>query len=166
MIPVDQDGNYSLDGFHNAPEAKGFYCFNFKYYEGFLVGERLYQRDLYFADIVGGYIWVHLKPKNRSLIIKQVNDWYKIRTEDYHNILKQNYGKHVYNFHEKIHYVRDDLEIFCTEETILSNIRKGFNKYKNRGAEKSSVIEDINSTREYEKYLYYKNYNKLLDKSI
>lgn len=159
LIPVNQDGNYLDDGFHNAPEANGFYCFNYKHYEGFLVGERIYNRDLYFGEIVGGYIWVHLKPKS-NMIIKQVNDWYKIRYEDYHKIYTKNYGNSVFNYNTQIPYARDHLEIFCTDETIIKNVRKGFNKYKNRGAEKSSEIEDINSDREYEKYVYYKEFNK------
>src|SRR5574344_1227620 len=74
MLSEKQSGNFGKDGYHNAPEAEGFYCFNTKFIERFLVGEKMYERDLYHADIVDGHIWIHLTPPKRNYIVAQHNN--------------------------------------------------------------------------------------------
>ena len=156
LLPEKQSGNFGKDGYHNAPEAEGFYCFNTKFIEHFLVGEKIYERDVYHADIVDGYIWIHLTPPKRNYIIAQCNDWYKIRVQDYNKILTSVYNSEVtwYECGTAIKYAKDHLEIFCTKETILKNVRKGFNKYKTRGQEKSSEFWDANEKRWYDTWKF------------
>lgn len=149
MLPVKQTGNFGGEDFHNAPEPEGFYCFNKIFYEPFLVGEKRYERDRYHATIVDGYIWIHIEPK-RNMIIEQKDSWFKIRVQDYKKIMINNYRAHVEKFdgNWKIKYAKDHLEIFCTKETKLANVRKAFNKAKHRGIEKSNEIYNENDERE------------------
>lgn len=161
FIPIDQTGNYGEDGFHNAPVKRGFYCFDYRYEEDFLVGEKRFERDLYYADIVGGFIWIHLEPK-KTMIQREVGGWYQIRVEDYHAIIKYHKWRCI-KTKDGIGYSKDHLEIFCDHETILKNTRKVFNKLKTRGARRSCEMSDAVWKKMIDKYNYYSDFNKNID---
>lgn len=164
LLPVTQTGNFLQDGYHNAPAKEGYYCFNKKFMQHFLVGNRVYERDFYQAEIVGGTMWVHLTPKKRNMILAQHGSWNLIRVEDYHKILKSLYNSEVTYYKPEFgglgKYAKDHLEFFCTEDTILKNVKKRFNKYKNRGREKSLEIEDLLYDKECDRFEYYMNFNR------
>lgn len=162
LIPEMQKENYGKDGFHNAPAPCGFYCFNQKFVEHFLVGDKIYKRDLYHAEIVDGYVWTHLEPPKRNYIAAQHNSWYKVRVQDYNKILRSVYNSEVFSFEHQVTYAKDHLELFCTYETIFKNIRKGFNKYKSRGMERSHELWDEMSDKARERYAYYRKFNENL----
>lgn len=155
LIPTNQEGNYGKDGFHNAPEKLGFYCFDRRYFEPFLVGDKMFQRDVYYGKITGGYLWVHNEPPEPNMIIQRHNSWFKIRAEDYHKIFNNNYYNSVFSVEYDMKYAKDSLELFCTSETKITHVRKGFNKQKHRGAEKDSEWWDINDQKETSRYDYY-----------
>lgn len=159
LLPVEQTGNFGIDGYHNAPEKDGFYCFNNKFIELFLVGEKMYERDIYHGEIVDGYLWTHLTPKKRNLIIEQKGSWNKIRVQDYNKILKNVFNTEVTCYEDGYiyKYAKDHLEIFCTHETVLKNVKRGFNKYKSRGVEKSNEIWEINDDRYMSRWNYYQD---------
>lgn len=139
MLSVEQKGNFGLDGFHNAPEKYGYYCFNKKYVEPFLYCWKEGFPDRYTTNIVGGYIWIHLEPP-MNLIIERCNSWYKIRAEEYHKIFIKHYPLNVLSNRVScgLKCSFDGLEIFCTEETKLSLVKKCFNKELTR---KTEVVE-------------------------
>lgn len=134
MLPLVQKDNYGKDGFHSAPEKEGFYVFPLKGIELFLAGHVLYENDFYGAEIVGGTVWIHTKPKKQSMILKEYNQcWYKVYVSDYFKIIEGNYYPNDgSNRFPKMRYSKDFEEIFCTKETIIKNVLKLKNKYKER----------------------------------
>lgn len=163
LLPVSQAGNFGKDGFHNAPENEGFYCFNTKFIEHFLSSHCMYKNDVYHGEIVDGTIWVHLEPPQKNMILSRYNSWYLIRAKDYNKILTSLYNSQVTSFDKYFgsqKYAKDHLEIFCTKDTVFKNIHKGFNKYKTRGKERSDEIFEELWEKESDRYSYYANFNK------
>ena len=158
LIPVKQEDNFGTDGFHNAPEEYGFYCFNQKFKELFLVGDKIYDRDIYSGVAYDGLIYIHLEPP-KPMIIKRVGGWFQVRVKDYQKILSKRYLNEVTRYQDgyTMNYARDHLELFCTKETKIRNVRKGFNKHKHRGVVKSHELSDIKWQKEMDRWEYYRS---------
>ncbi len=113
---IKQKGNYSSKdaiedemSFHQAPERRGYYAFIFPYVELFLLGSpvnpsskngeylgnnrgRFLEKEkgqYKKFEATGGTIWIHLKPKNESMILEKKGSWYKINVSDFSSILKK-----------------------------------------------------------------------------
>lgn len=123
FIPVAQTNNYGNETFHSAPEPYGFYCFDVRHIERFLVGHVFRKNDFYKSTIVGGEIWIHHVPQNRNMILAEHNSWFLIDVRNYYKIVDSYYIK-------DRNCSKDHYEIFCTPNTKLGISTLGYNKYK------------------------------------
>lgn len=125
FIPKKQENNYGNDTYHSAPAPFGFYCFDIRHIERFLVGHVYKKQDYYKSTIISGEIWIHHVPQKRNMILAEHNTWFLIDVRNYFKIVDKYAISDFVENHSKDHY-----EIFCTPQTKLGLSQHCYNKYK------------------------------------
>ncbi len=148
---IKQKGNYDAtaeyDSMHNAPERRGFYAFVHPYIEKRILTasfknkhykNKEFNKDTYkIFDFVGGSIWTHFEPKNKSDILEKKGFyWYKVKLSVFISTLNDEYveqqkfahgnikiidGDHIGKIKNPyLGYDKSDLEVFICSDSIIA----------------------------------------------